>query len=167
MAVARRRAGFWRRHRRLKWIIGGSLLALAAFAVTVSVMMHRAEPMLRELVVEKLQEHFHARVELASFHISLVKGLSAEGKGLKIWPASTAAGTGAGATDSSRPLISLAQFRFHAPLHYKPGTPIRISVVELNGLDVDVPPKSHRPAHCARLHAKQRTGIGELIASAG
>ena len=34
----------------------------------------------------ELEEHFHARVELDSFHVSLVDGLWAEGKGLRIWP---------------------------------------------------------------------------------
>lgn len=100
--------------------------------------------MLRQLIVAKLQEHFHARVELASFHISLVKGVSAEGKGLKIWPPEGPSGASdANNGESGAPLISLAEFRFHAPLHYKPGEPIRISVVELSGLDIDVPPKSH------------------------
>jgi len=141
LVVASKRAGFWRRHRRLKWVAGALLLVIVALGVAVAVLMHRAEPILREVIVEKLQEHFHARVELASFHISLVNGLWAEGKGLKIWPPSEVVGvTVPGATP---PLMQLAEFRFHAPLHYKPGKPIRISVVELKGLDVDVPPRTH------------------------
>src|SRR5208282_5188772 len=35
------------------------------------------------------------------------------------------------------------EFRFHAPLRYKPGQPVKISVVELKGLKVDIPPKTH------------------------
>jgi hypothetical protein len=142
--VADQRAGFWRRHRRLKWFAAGVLVILAVIGVAVSVLMHRAEPMLRSLIVEKLQEHFHARVELASFHISLVHGLTAEGKGLEIWPPSEVVGvTVPAGASSAPPLIRLAEFRFHAPLSYKPGKPIRISVVQLNGLDIDVPPKPH------------------------
>ena len=142
--MARKRTGFWRRHRRLKWLVIASLLVIAAVGVAISVMMHRAEPMLRELIVDKLQEHFHARVKLASFHVSLVNGLRAEGKGLEIWPPSEVVGvTVPGEANSLPPLIRLAEFRFRAPLHYKPGKPIRISVVELKGLEVDVPPKSH------------------------
>jgi hypothetical protein len=140
--VAAERAGFWRRHRWLKWFAVALLVILAAMGVAVSVVMHRAEPMLRELIVEKLQEHFHARVELASFHISLVNGLWAEGKGLEIWPPSEVAGVTVPGASSTPPLIRLDEFRFHAPLHYKPGNPIRISVVELKGLDVAVPPKT-------------------------
>lgn len=142
--MARKRPRFWRRHRGLKWLAVGSLLVLAVLGVAISIMMRRAEPMLRELIVDKLQEHFHARVELASFHISLVNGLWAEGRGLEIWPPSEVVGvTVPGAASSSPPLIRLKEFRFHAPLHYKPGKPIRISMVELNGLEVNVPPKTH------------------------
>jgi hypothetical protein len=43
----------------------------------------------------------------------------------------------------SEPLIRLEEFRFHAPLRYRPGVPIHISLVELKGLSVHLPPKSH------------------------
>ena len=42
--------------------------------------------MLRAAIVEKLEEHFHAHVELDSFRVSLRNGVWAEGKGLRIWP---------------------------------------------------------------------------------
>ncbi len=149
MGVAKGRAGFWRRHRWLKWLAGGLLLVLIALGVAISVALHHAEPMLRAAIVEKLEERFHARVELDSFHVSLVEGLTAEGKGLRIWPPAQVVGVtvpganGVTAANSPAPLIQLDEFRFHAPLRYKPGKPIRISVVELKGLDVDVPPKTH------------------------
>ncbi len=154
MGVTKARTGFWRRHRGLTWLAGGLLLVLIALGVAISVILRRAEPMLRAAIVEKLEEYFHARVELDSFHLSLVEGLTAEGKGLRIWPPAQVSGasapgtnkTGANGTagsNSSGPLIKLDEFRFHAPLRYKPGEPIRISVVELKGLDVDVPPKTH------------------------
>ena len=52
----------------------------------VLVLAHRAEPLLRARIVQGLQDHFHARVELDSFHLTLRDGLWAEGKGLRIWP---------------------------------------------------------------------------------
>ena len=84
--VVKGRAGFFGRHWWLTWLAGGLLLVLIALGVAISVVLHRAEPMLRAAIVEKLEERFHARVELDSFHVSLVKGLTAEGKGLRIWP---------------------------------------------------------------------------------
>jgi hypothetical protein len=83
-------------------------------------------------------------VELDSFHMSLVDGLWAEGKGLRIWPPAEVEGISVpGASEPGEPLIRLEEFRFHAPLHYVPGKPFHISVVELKGLDVHMPPRSH------------------------
>ena len=158
MGVAGKQGGFWRRHGWLKWLAGGMLVVLIALGVAISIVLHRAEPMLKAQIVEKLGEHFHARVELDSFHVSLVNGLWAEGKGLRIWPSredmagNVQGGNGGASASEGPPLIRLAEFRFHAPLHYSPGTPIRISVVQLRGLDIDVPPKPERE------HAKKEAG---------
>ncbi len=142
--VAEVRTGFWQRNRWLKWVAGGVLAALAALAVAVSVLLHRAEPYLRARILETLQDRFHARVELDSFHMSLVHGLQAEGHGLRIWPPAQVAGVNVpAATESAIPLIRLDEFRFHAPLVYVPGKPIHVSAVELKGLEIDLPPRSH------------------------
>jgi hypothetical protein len=134
--------GFWRRYRWAKWVAGGLLAALAVAACVVDMALHRAEPFLRARIVEELADRFHARVELDSFHVSLVNGLWAEGNGLRIWPPAHSGGV-AVAQGQGEPLIRLAEFRFHAPLELKPGKPIHISVVELKGLNVHMPPKSH------------------------
>lgn len=136
--MADARASFWRRHRWLIWTAGALLVLLIAIAVAVSVALHRAQPFLRARLVAELQSRFQARVELDGFRVSLINGLWAEGEGLRIWPSSTVTGP-----SPSPPLIRLAQFRFHAPLRYEPGKPIYISLVELKGLVVDVPPKMH------------------------
>ena len=135
--------------------VGGALLVVvAALAIVAAVLAHRAEPYLRARIVEELERRFHARVELDSFHMSVRNGLEdhwgvwAEGKGLRIWPPAHAAGVAVPGPAypvfaDAQPLIRLEVFRFHAPLIYEPGKPFHISVVELQGLDVDVPPKSH------------------------
>jgi hypothetical protein len=160
--VTAKRAGFWRRHRALQWTLGVLLLALIALGVAISIALRHVEPMLRAEVVKALEEHFHARVELDSFHISLVDGVQAEGQGLRIWPPAQAAvvpDPGATAateptepgppsapsptmqSGGTKPLIQIAEFRFHAPLRYTPGEPVKISEVDLKGLNIDVPPK--------------------------
>ncbi len=142
--VANRHAGFWQRNRWLQWVASGVLVVLAALGTAVSVLLHRAEPFVRARIVEALADRFHARVELDSFHMSLVHGLQAEGHGLRIWPPAQLEGvTVPAAAESGDPLIRLNEFRFHAPLHYQPGRPFHISVVELKGLEIDLPPKSH------------------------
>jgi hypothetical protein len=133
---------FWRRHKWAKWVAGGVLAALVITAVVVDLALRRAEPYLRAHIVESLEGRFHARVELDSFHVSLVNGLRAEGKGLRIWPPaqvdSVTLPVGQG-----EPLIRLAEFRFHAPLRYRPGKPIHIPLVEMKGMSIHLPPKSH------------------------
>ena len=144
--VTAKRAGFWRRHRALQCALGVLLLAFVALGVAISIALHHAEPILRAAIVDRLEEHFHARVELDSFHVSLVNGLWAEGKGLRIWPPVQVAGMatpGTTAAGQPSPIIQIDEFRFHAPLRYKPGQPVKISVVELKGLNVDIPPKTH------------------------
>jgi hypothetical protein len=128
------------------WLSCGLVAVLAALTGALLVLAHRAEPMLRARIIEGLENRFHARVELDSFHLTLRDGLRAEGKGLRIWPPAEVEGVnvpGVAASGSGAPLIQLAEFRFRAPLHYKPGQAIRISAVQLKGLEVDVPPRSH------------------------
>jgi hypothetical protein len=109
--------------------------------------------------VEELQNHFHARVELDSFHVSLVNGLWAEGKGLRIWPPAQVAGVSVpGWAGPGEPLIRLAEFRFHAPLDYMPGRPIHISVVQLKGLEINMPPRSHFGHMVAETAGHPRSG---------
>jgi hypothetical protein len=126
----------------VKWVAGGLLLVLAGAAVVVDLALRRAEPFLRERIVDELADRFHSRVELDSFHVSLVNGLWAEGKGLRIWPPSQVEGVEV-PVGEGEPLIRLDEFRFHAPLRYAPGSPIHVSVVELKGLKIDLPPRSH------------------------
>jgi hypothetical protein len=126
------------------WIAGGLLAAVAVAAGIVAVLLHRAEPFVRARIVDELQSRFHARVELDSFHMSLVNGLWAEGKGLRIWPPAQAEEAPESGTEGQdEPLIRLDEFRFHAPLRFSPGKPFHISLVELNGMDVHMPPLSH------------------------
>ncbi len=137
------RQTFWRRHRRLKWLALSCLAFLVLLTIAGAIVARHVEPFLRELIVSRLEQRFHAPVELDSFHISLARGLRAEGRGLRIWPPAQVAGMAAGENAPGKPLIELAEFSFHAPLHYASGKPIRISSIELRGLSIDIPPKSH------------------------
>jgi hypothetical protein len=135
------------------WVGGVLLVVVAGLAIVAAVLAHRAEPYLRARIVDGLQQRFHARVELDSFHMSVRNGLNghwgvwAEGRGLRIWPPANVGAASPGPSQAevadAKPLIRLQEFRFHAPLIYKPGKPFHISVVELEGLDVDLPPRSH------------------------
>ena len=132
------------RHRGLKLVVSSIVLVIAALAGVAAFLLHRAEPFVHARIVEALQQHFHARVELDSFHMSLKDGLKAEGAGLRIWPPAQVAGINVPALNPpDKPLISLDSFRFQAPLHFERGKPFHISTVELKGLDIHLPPRSH------------------------
>jgi hypothetical protein len=133
---------FGRRHPVLKRSAISLLTLFLVLVTAVAFLAHRAEPMLRARIVDGLERHFHARVELDSFHVSLFGGLRAEGKGLRIWPPAQVHGVTIPAGSDDKPLISIGDFRFRAPLHYSPGRPIRISGVQLDDVTVDMPPKS-------------------------
>jgi hypothetical protein len=165
--VAAKRAGYWRRHRWLKWFGGLALTALVVLTGVVLMLARRAEPLLRARIVLGLENHFHARVELDSFHLTLRNGLWAEGKGLRIWPpAGFATVNMPGSTSPPAPLIRLEEFRFHAPLRYNPGLPIRISSVRLKGLEIDVPPRPHIAHGGEKPHDTPR-GDAEATPSTG
>jgi hypothetical protein len=169
--VARDRTNKRRRHRWVMWAGGVLVLILMALAMAITVMLRRAEPMLRAVIIERLQDRFHARVELDSFHLSLTGGLRAEGKGLRIWPPAEVEGvtvpgaSGLQASSSGRPLIQLDDFRFRAPLHFDRDKPIKISVVQLKGLLIDIPPKTHftHAAATGESSSEEKQKIGAAL----
>jgi|KBSSwiStaDraftv2_1062776.scaffolds.fasta_scaffold21853_4 hypothetical protein len=139
--------------RRARWPywVGGSVLAvLVTTAIIVDILARRAEPFVRQQVIQALSERFHAHVELDSFHLSLGNtlrgewGVWGEGKGLRIWPPAEVEGVQVPLPKPPMaPLVRLDEFHFHAPLHYTSGQPIHISLVRLKGVDIHFPPRSH------------------------
>lgn len=133
---------FWQRHKVLRWTTGMVLTGLLVLFVVLAALAHRAEPFLRAQIVTALSARFRSHVELDSFRLRFGNslrgewGVWADGRGLRIWPANNVAGAG-------DPIIQLGEFRFHAPLHYKPGVPVQIHQVQLKGLDIHFPPRSH------------------------
>ena len=149
--MGQKRASFWRRHRWLTVLTIVSLCVLVGLTAAMAFFARRLQPLLRASLVQGLQEKFRTRVELDDFHVALGNGLNGEwgiwatGKGLRIWPPHRTGGDRPlEISVQSIPLISLDEFRFHVPLRYERGKPIRISRVRLIGLKIDVPPRSER-----------------------
>ncbi|MDR3724962.1 MAG: hypothetical protein P4K83_10805 [Terracidiphilus sp.] len=153
------------RRRRRRWIIwtgAGVLAAMAVLACAAWLVARRAEPWLRARIVSELAERFQARVELDGFHVRVADGLWVEGTGLRIWPPASVEGIRV--PGEQNPLIRLEEFRFHAPINLKqgvlkPGATIHVSMVELKGLQMDLPPKT-RFAHVG--NAAPREGKAPL-----
>jgi hypothetical protein len=123
-----------------KWIAVVGLVLLAAAAVALRLAIARAEPILRARVIETLTNRFNGKVELTSFHVSVVKGIEVSGGGLKIF----------GATDPNpyeagiQALIAVQEFRFQTGLQNLFRSPMHIDTVYVKGLELNIPPKGER-----------------------
>jgi hypothetical protein len=123
-----------------KWIGIIACLFLAASIVLVREVIHRAQPILRNRVVESLSVRFKGKVELASLDVSVGRGLEVSGAGLKIF----------GPTDPNpyapgvQPLISLEQFHFHTGVRNLFRPSVHIDTVYVKGLNLNIPPKEDR-----------------------
>ena len=129
----RRHSGRWR------WAVAIVVLGLVAVAA-LSIVVYRAEPTLRARVTETLSTRFKSKVELDSFHVSVIKGLQVSGSGLRIF----------GETDPNnhepgfQPIINVAEFEFHIGIHDLFHTPLHVNTVFVKGLQLNLPPREHR-----------------------
>lgn len=133
------------------------LLVLAAAAIPIAI--HYAEPILRARVIETLSAHFHSRVELASFHVSVREGLQASGEGLKIF----------GDFDPNihepgiQPIIAVQEFRFRAGFLNLLHTPMRIHRVYVKGLELNIPPSEQRDGSLRLAKSKIKIYVDEFV----
>jgi len=122
-----------------RWLAGISLALIVALAAAAIAASH-AEPIVRQAVIDTLAKRFKSRVELDSFHVSLVKGLQVSGDGLRIF----------GETDPNnhepgvQPIISVANFRFRMGMLAFFRSPMRVDTVYIKGLQLNLPPREHR-----------------------
>jgi AsmA-like C-terminal region len=139
-----------------RWLIWTSVVVLVvclAIGIAVAILLHRAEPLLRAAMIDTLEKRFHSKVELDNLHVSVLDGFWVEGNGLKIWlpPEAIAEVDPQGITASEpvewrvNPWISVGKFKFHVGWRIRPGVPIEISVIHVEGARVLLPPKEDRP----------------------
>jgi hypothetical protein len=123
-----------------KWVGIVALIALASGAIAVRLVIDRAEPILRDRVIETLSNRFDGKVELAGFHVSVINGIEVSGSGLKIF----------GAKDPNpyepgvQALIGVQEFRFHTLLRNLFRSPMHVDTVYVRGLELNIPPKGDR-----------------------
>ncbi|MGB6249326.1 MAG: hypothetical protein WCC78_04535 [Terriglobales bacterium] len=124
---------------RWRWIAAIAFLFVLAIAV-LGIVIYRAEPTLRAMVIETLSTRFKSKVELDAFHVSLFKGLQVSGAGLRIF----------GETDPNnyepgfQPIINIAEFEFHMEIRDLFHSPIHVDTVYIKGLQLNLPPREHR-----------------------
>jgi hypothetical protein len=123
-----------------KWFGIVTVIFVTSAAGAVRLVMARAEPILRARIINTLSNRFHSKVELASFHVSVVNGIEVSGDGLKVF----------GATDPNpfepgvQALIEVQEFRFQTALLSLFRSPMHVGTVYVKGLELNIPPKESR-----------------------
>ncbi len=149
-----------RKHKGWRWAIWIGLIAVVVLLVVGEVMLKRAEPILKGRVIETLSTRFNSHVELDDLDVSVIKGLSVSGKGLRIYAPDDVVAAGAKA-----PLIAVQQFDFHAGLIGLFLKPTHVQTVHVEGLVINIPPKSMRQQNAgkSRHHGKIKIVVDEIV----
>jgi hypothetical protein len=135
---------------RLRWV----LAAVLAVAVTLLLLVALWPPFhtsLRTRLIAALEAHFKSDVELASLDVSLYPSVTASGTGLII-----KRGAGAAATQ----LISIDSFSIETTLRDLVSRSLHLRRVQLQGLDVHIPPRRQRSGQPVSM---QRVARSELV----
>ena len=86
-----------------RWIAVTSVVSAILLLLIAAILIRRAEPILKSRVIETLSTRFGSKVELDGLQVSITHGLSAEGRGLRIFPPDDVGGRGR----STRPARSI------------------------------------------------------------
>jgi hypothetical protein len=129
--------------RQQRWKIAATVLVgvAAALAIAAEYVVHHATPILKESVVETISKRFDSPAQLDQLSISLVRGLEVRGSGLRIVSL-----TGPSQPDvppSSQvpgPMLSVQHFQFHVPLHDLLRLRLNIARMEVQGVEIHIPP---------------------------
>ena len=132
----------------LLWIGSIVLFLVVAAGITVAILLHRAEPMIRAALIDNLQKRFNARVELDNLHVSILDGFWVQGSGLRIWLPQEPDASGQAAQykqEHPEPWIAVGHMHFHVSWHIRPSEPIVIHVIHIDTVKIILPPKEDRP----------------------
>jgi len=116
---------------------------------TFEILLSRAEPILRARLVQSLSARFHSRVEMGAFEVSLLRGFEVSGKDLAIYPYNVA---------SNVPMFSVRHFAFRTGYSSLLRSPMHIGNVDVEGLRINLPPRSERRPLPGPLDDHRRSG---------
>lgn len=123
--------------RRARLVLSITFGVLAGFAAIVAIMILRFQPIARSYVVSTIERRYRGRVELGDFQISLFPTVRATGENLVVrWNEDKAL----------PPMISIRRFTVESPFVSFFRSPRRIHKLTLEGLQLNIPPASERPA---------------------
>jgi hypothetical protein len=124
-----------RGNKALFWVGVGAVVAVVLVAATFEILLSRAAPILRARLLQSLSARFHSRVELGAFDVSLLRGFEVSGEDLAIYPYNIT---------STTPTFSVLHFAFRTGYASLLHSPMHIGHVEVEGLRINLPPKSQR-----------------------
>ena len=110
---------------------------VVVLVATFEILLSRAEPILRARLIQGISARFHSRVELGPFEVSLLRGFEVSGKDLAVYPYNI---------DSTTPMFSVRHFAFRTGYRSLFRSPMHIGSVDVEGLRINLPPKSQRHA---------------------
>ena len=144
----------WWQHRWLQILACLVVLAGAGLLIAAEYVVHNAEPILRKRIVETLSARFDSPVALDRVDISLLKGIEVEGTGLRI------PFLGAGGGAPRYPLIAVQHFAFRTTLRGLLRQPTRVAEVQVEGMELHIPPADDRKRMFANKAEIQRDDSG-------
>lgn len=133
-----------RTHSRLrKWLkIAG--IAVLGLIIVVVIVLARLSPLSRRWVVKALQDHYHSKVELKSFRVTLFPRIVATGGGLALEDKDHPGGP---------PLVTIEHFEMDASWLGLLRHPSHVRYLRLHGLTINVPPRQrHESAPQNKKH---------------
>jgi hypothetical protein len=136
-----------------RWMIGAGLLALmviVSLVVLTSILRRRYEPYIREQAIQYLRQRFDSDVELSQLHIQMPR--------ISTWRLLLTGGRGAVAEVDGDglslrhkgrrdvpPMFAIKHFHFDVDLALLFGKNKKVPMVELDGMEIHVPPPGQRP----------------------
>jgi hypothetical protein len=143
----------WRALWHSPWTKAAAACALAfaaVLAIAADYVAHHLTPVLQKRIIATLEDRFHSPVELDSLDVSLLNGIQVHGIGLRVLALAAPAAPGevpvlTPAQASAPPLLSVRDFTFRTSLHALLHLDTRIATVNVEGLDLHVPPHTGHP----------------------
>lgn len=162
----RRKRRWWQRAW-FKVLVIVVIVCLGVLIFSAEYAIRHAEPILRARVIYTLSAHFHAPVELDHLDISLIKGVAlsatgveVEGRGLRI---PYIADPEQPHTDRNAPMLSVDHFTFTTRVRGLLHQPTRVAKVDVDGMELHVPPKGERSDIFGRPGTRHPPKISLLV----
>ena len=137
-----------------RWLIAASLIAIAivvSIGVITSILAKRYEPYIRDQAIRYLRDRFDSEVDLAALHIRMPR--------VSTWRLALTGGRGSVAEVDGEglllrhmgrrdlpPMFTIKKFHFDVDLALLFGKNKTVPLVQLDGMEIYVPPKGERPA---------------------